>query len=240
MGLNAFATLVTSDSYLRGACALQHSLKRSGTLHEIVALVPPSGLSSGALATLYRVFDRIIYVPLWTNTGDKENLQLLGRPELDITYTKLHVFDPSVLPFERVCFVDADAFAMTNVDSVFSALDSGAYFAAAADVGWPDLFNSGVFVCRPNETVFAALKWAAKYTGSFDGGDQGLLNRFFDTWVGFDRPPLPSPPADAPPPPHCPCELKRAARLPFSFNVTPSAVYSYLVSEKFLISKPYR
>ncbi|KAJ3027831.1 UNVERIFIED_CONTAM: glycogenin glucosyltransferase [Siphonaria sp. JEL0065] len=234
MGEFAYVTLVTSDSYVRGACALRHSLRKSGTQHAVIALVPPSVLSSGALALLYREFDRIVYAPLWTNRFDASNLLLLGRPELDVTYTKLHVFDPTLFgKFERVCFVDADAFVVPGaaVDRVFSALDF-ADFAAAPDVGWPDIFNSGVFVCRPRAEAFAALAWRAdngnaETGGSFDGGDQGLLNRFYDSWAGFPNYKLPSPGE-----PVCPPELKRTARLPFTFNVTPSAVYSYLPAVK--------
>ncbi|ORY42586.1 nucleotide-diphospho-sugar transferase, partial [Rhizoclosmatium globosum] len=179
----AVATLVTSDGYVRGACAMAHSIRKTESSAQVIALVPPSLLSRGALATLYRVFDRIVYVPLFTNKNNKENLQLLGRPELDITYTKLHVFSPQFMEgFEKVAFIDADAFATRNVDSLFEYLQDGIMFAAAPDVGWPDIFNSGVFVARPNQQVYDALMWHAEYgTGSFDGGDQGLLNRFFSS-----------------------------------------------------------
>ncbi|KAJ3292135.1 glycogenin glucosyltransferase [Rhizoclosmatium sp. JEL0117] len=232
----AVATLVTSDGYVRGACAMAHSIRKTESSAQVIALVPPSLLSRGALATLYRVFDRIVYVPLFTNKNNKENLQLLGRPELDITYTKLHVFSPQFMEgFEKVAFIDADAFATRNVDSLFEYLQDGIMFAAAPDVGWPDIFNSGVFVARPNQQVYDALMWHAEYgTGSFDGGDQGLLNRFFSSWAGFPSTAQPEIPSDssAPAPPYCPPELKRAARLPFTFNVTPSAVYTYLPAVK--------
>ncbi|KAJ3061485.1 Glycogenin-2, partial [Rhizoclosmatium hyalinum] len=64
-------------------------------------------------------------------------------PELDITYTKLHVFNPHILPsYDKICFLDADTLVLKNVDHLFGVLDR-VDFAASPDVGWPDIFNSG-------------------------------------------------------------------------------------------------
>jgi len=41
--------------------------------------------------------------------------------------------------------------------------------SAAPDVGWPDCFNSGVFVFRPSDDTYASLLQFAVTTGSFDG-----------------------------------------------------------------------
>ncbi|TPX50865.1 hypothetical protein CcCBS67573_g10066 [Chytriomyces confervae] len=238
MESRCFATLVTNDAYVDGAATLAHSLRGCVS---VVVLVPPNALSQASLAVLYRAFDRVVYVPLWSNTRNAAQLALLGRPELHITYSKLFVFSADVMhPFNIVAFIDADAFALDPVHAtgIFQHLHDGASFAAAADVGWPDIFNSGVFVCRPSNVLFEALKWEADYgSGSFDGGDQGLLNRFFRSWAGFhqDEPddlPLDGTVDSRPPKPHCPWELKRTARLPFTFNVTPSAIYSYLPAVK--------
>ena len=69
-----------------------------------------------------------------------------------------------------------------------------------------------MFVLKPNSHTFKSLLNFAKQNGSFDGGDQGLLNSFFSTWsTGKTKQGvLPS------------------SRLPFTYNVTPSATYSYL------------
>ena len=47
---------------------------------------------------------------------------------------------------------------------------------------------------------------------SFDGGDQGLLNSFFNSWSGHSKQ----------------INGLRTQRLPFTYNVTPSAFYSYV------------
>ncbi|KAJ3108477.1 hypothetical protein HDU97_001184 [Phlyctochytrium planicorne] len=219
MSNRCFATLITSNDYLPGALTLAHSLRSAGTMHDIVALVPPNVLSSGTISALYRVYDRLLYVSMLKSGAapdDARNLELLGRKELDITFTKFHVFNPEVMGgYERVAFLDADAFAVRNVDDIFAYLDGGATFAAAPDAGWPDIFNSGVFVTTPQADIFEALLKEASEKGSFDGGDQGILNSFFGTWSGFSTGSDESP-------------SRPATRLPFTYNLTPSAVYTYL------------
>ena len=41
--------------------------------------------------------------------------------------------------------------------------------SAAPDAGWPDCFNSGVFVYVPNEETYTSLVQFAISQGSFDG-----------------------------------------------------------------------
>lgn len=54
---------------------------------------------------------------------------------------------------------------LQNVDDLFDREE----FSAAPDVGWPDCFNSGVFVYRPSEETYRALLHLAITQGSFDG-----------------------------------------------------------------------
>lgn len=41
--------------------------------------------------------------------------------------------------------------------------------SAAPDAGWPDCFNSGVFVYRPSLETYERINSFAKQHGSFDG-----------------------------------------------------------------------
>ncbi|KAI9328600.1 nucleotide-diphospho-sugar transferase [Zopfochytrium polystomum] len=243
---SSYVTLITSNSYLPGAVTLAHTIRTASAaaaestgspIHPIVVLADTTALSKPTLSALSRAFDRVIPVPVVRSgrgPNDARNLQLLGRPELDVTLTKLNAWNPSVLGsgVRAFAFIDADAFVLGHAADparLFSFLRDDADFAAAPDAGWPDAFNSGVFVARPDAEVFEALRWHAEHLGSFDGGDQGLLNDFFVGWaagVGVPVVPAVEVPAGAPPrPEHRPL---RAVRLPFVFNVTPSAVYSYL------------
>jgi len=53
----------------------------------------------------------------------------------------------------------------TNIDELFEREE----LSAAPDVGWPDCFNSGVFLFRPSNATYASLLQFALTTGSFDG-----------------------------------------------------------------------
>ncbi|CAF4881583.1 unnamed protein product [Rotaria sp. Silwood1] len=136
-----------------------------------------NNLSDSLKKTLENNFDEVILVEE-LDSNDSEHLRLLSRPELGITFTKIN-YDL----FERE------------------------EFSAAHDAGWPDCFNSGVFVYRPSKETFIKLMlFASEKNASFDGGDQGLLNEFFSNWRSSDI----------------------SRHLPFIYNVTSNAFYSYL------------
>ncbi|GAA6067573.1 glycogenin-1b, partial [Tachysurus ichikawai] len=55
--------------------------------------------------------------------------------------------------------------AVANIDELFDREE----LSAAPDPGWPDCFNSGVFVfCPSNETYGKLLQYCTEH-GSFDG-----------------------------------------------------------------------
>lgn len=54
---------------------------------------------------------------------------------------------------------------LSNVDELFEREE----LSAAPDPGWPDCFNSGVFVFRPSVRTHRRLLEHAKCHGSFDG-----------------------------------------------------------------------
>ncbi|KAI9016405.1 nucleotide-diphospho-sugar transferase [Phycomyces nitens] len=193
--MEAFVTLVATDSYCPGALVLAHRLRDLNTTRTIVCLVTPE-VSQNACLELAKVCNVVHVNTLRSN--DDANLRLLGRPELDITFTKLHVW--RLTQYQKIVFLDADTLPLRNVDELFD----WPAFSAAPDAGWPDCFNSGVFVAKPSEAVYSDLVQLASQRGSFDGGDQGLLNTYFSEWSTS--------------PEH---------RLPFIYNTTPTAQYSY-------------
>ena len=97
------------------------------------------------------------------NSNDSVNLALLKRPELGITFTKLHCW--RLEQFTKCVFLDADCLVLKNVDDLFDRDE----FSAAADVGWPDCFNSGVFVFKPSLQTYSKILNFALEVGSFDG-----------------------------------------------------------------------
>jgi hypothetical protein len=64
---------------------------------------------------------------------------------------------------------------LQNIDDLFDREE----FSAAPDVGWPDCFNSGVFVYRPSVETYEKLLELGLKEGSFDGG------LFLETSIDF-------------------------------------------------------
>lgn len=195
----AFVTLATSDSYALGALVLGQSLKEVGTTRSLVCMVTELGISPAVLELLKKTFTEVVTVnPL--DSRDHVNLGLLQRPDLGITFTKFHCW--RLTQYEKAVFMDADTMVVKNVDDLFEREE----FSAAPDPGWPDCFNSGVFVFRPSDVTYASLLNFALQVGSFDGGDQGLLNMYYNNWATKDI----------------------SRHLPFVYNCVSQAFYSYL------------
>ena len=109
-----------------------------------------------------RIWDELILVEEM-DSGDEESLAVLCRPELGVTFTKVAVW--TLTQYSKCVFLDADTLVLQNVDELFLREE----LSAAPDVGWPDCFNSGVFVFRPSQDTFTSLIAFAQEMGSFDG-----------------------------------------------------------------------
>ncbi|KAJ5774371.1 hypothetical protein N7457_009267 [Penicillium paradoxum] len=177
---------------------LAHSLRDNGTKARLVAMFTPDRLQSSTIDELKTVYDELIPVSSMVNETPA-NLWLMDRPDLIATFTKIELW--RLTQYQRVVYIDCDVVALRAPDELLSL---EADFAAAPDVGWPDCFNSGMMVLRPNLQDYYALKALAQRGISFDGADQGLLNMHFRDWH----------------------------RLSFTYNCTPSANYQYIPAYK--------
>jgi len=118
-----------------------------------------------------------------------------------VTFTKIKCW--LLEKYSKCVFLDADVLVLRDIDDLFEREE----FSAAPDAGWPDCFNSGVFVYRPSKETYNKLaQFASQQDASFDGGDQGLLNAFFSSWRSTDI----------------------SRHLPFTYNVTANTFYSYV------------
>ncbi|KAG9247238.1 nucleotide-diphospho-sugar transferase [Calycina marina] len=193
-----YATLLLNDYYLPGALVLAHSLRDAGTTKRLAVLITDN-VSADATAELQKIYDYIIKVENITNS-QPANLNLMDRPELHSTFTKIVLWKQ--VQFRRIVYVDADIVALRAPDELF---DLPHPFSAAPDIGWPDIFNTGLMMLIPNMGDYYALLAMAERGISFDGADQGLLNMHFKNTYN---------------------------RLSFTYNVTPSAHYQYLPAFK--------
>ncbi|ESU07246.1 hypothetical protein FGSG_01882 [Fusarium graminearum PH-1] len=191
-GEQIYATLLLSDSYLPGALVLAHSLRDAGANHKLAVLVTLDSVSGDSITQLKEVYDYIFPVPRIRN-DHPANLQLMNRGDLHSAFTKINLW--RLTDFSKIVYIDADVVAYRAPEELFNLSQP---FAAAPDIGWPDLFNTGVMVLDPNMGDFYAMMAMAERGISFDGADQGLINMHFG---------------------------QQYHRLSFTYNVTPSAHY---------------
>lgn len=144
------------------------------------------------------MYDEIIPVNRIVNRHPA-NLYLMDRPDLISTFTKIELWRQT--QFRQIVYIDADMVAFRAPNEL---LTYDADFAAVPDIGWPDCFNSGLLVLRPNLGDYYSLLALAQRGISFDGADQGLLNMHFQDWQ----------------------------RLSFTYNCTPSGSYQYVPAYK--------
>lgn len=190
--------MVLSDSYVAGALVLYHSLKRVATTRQIVCMVT-SNVSFESIKVLKDCFDKIHQVDL-LNSNDSERLKILGRPELGPTLTKLKLWTLKEF-YDKLIYLDSDVIVIKNIDELFddesssndnvnneqenytnnikNDNDSKDSISACPDMGWPDCFNSGLLILSPNQKTYLGLLEMMEENGSFDGGDQGILNQYF-------------------------------------------------------------
>ncbi|XP_042224926.1 glycogenin-1-like isoform X5 [Homarus americanus] len=192
----AYVTLATNDGYAIGALVLGHSLRSNNTTKDLVIMIAPA-VSEAIKSMLESVFNKVIIVDV-LDSRDSAHLSLLKRPELGVTFTKLHCW--TLTQYSKCVFLDADMLCVQNPDDLFSHPE----LTAVCDIGWPDCFNSGMFVLVPSVDTYGKLLQHAETSGSFDGGDQGLLNSYFPNWQ----------------------------RVSFIYNMVASATYTYLPAYK--------
>uniref|UniRef100_A0A1I7XVY2 glycogenin glucosyltransferase n=1 Tax=Heterorhabditis bacteriophora TaxID=37862 RepID=A0A1I7XVY2_HETBA len=100
----AWVTLATNDGYAQGALVLVHSLRAVGTNKKIHCMVT-NQVSPHLCTELEKQCDAISVIDV-LNSNDEENLRLIGRPDLGVTFTKLHCW--RLTQYTKAVFLDAD------------------------------------------------------------------------------------------------------------------------------------
>lgn len=221
---NAYVTLLYSAAYLPGALVLAKSLRDlNSTAGKFVVLIPKNHdlvFTAHQLHLLSSVYDEVIQVDLLdsSNVVDLANLHtLLKRPELIKTLTKIQIykfFDK----YNKIVYLDSDLLVLQNLDHLFDIEITDSQIAAAPDAGWPDIFNSGLFLIKPSLNTYKQLSQivdSSSTNSSFDGADQGLLNEFYQSFGKFNSD-----------------KTRSWKPLSFLYNVTPNGQYQYTPAYK--------
>ena len=192
----AIATLLYSADYLPGVFALGHQvnklLEEAGKKGDIeTCLIVTTSLFNGTLSELAKnilqsIYTKIVLVePLDCQEEsiqkNSENLALLERPELSFALIKARLWE--LTQFEQVLYLDSDTLPLNKEFlKLFDIMSkqTTSQVGAIADIGWPDMFNSGVMMLIPDADTASVLQNYIIENTSIDGSDQGILNQFFN------------------------------------------------------------
>ncbi|CAE8647651.1 unnamed protein product, partial [Polarella glacialis] len=166
----AYASLIYGDSpqYVAGALALGYSLEASGTQHDRVLLhthdVPEEALQ--LLGQLWKL-QKVAYV---SSAADLHVASERAAARFRNVFTKLQIFNPAALPYDRVAFLDLDMIVLRNVDELFevrppAAMSTGKRggFATATPGHGRRMdprscyVNAGTMVVAPSQELFELL-----------------------------------------------------------------------------------
>ncbi|EFO98215.1 hypothetical protein CRE_15431 [Caenorhabditis remanei] len=86
-------------------------------------------------------------------------------------YTKIRLW--AMTEFDVIVHLDLDVLPTRDIFTLFECGSFCAVFRHS------DMFNSGVFVLKTNETIFHDMVQHVQTAESYDGGDQGFLNTYF-------------------------------------------------------------
>jgi hypothetical protein len=122
-------------SYLDGCILGALGLKRQKTMAKVICFVTPD-ISSDDIRKLNIVFDEVKVVPYISpykinDKADKGRIKMdksifKNCPNYDKNHPyshvffKLHVFNPELFPYDKVCFVDSDLVPLNYYDSLFT------------------------------------------------------------------------------------------------------------------------
>jgi alpha-N-acetylglucosamine transferase len=111
--------LMGGDAYLPGCLVVAAALRwHVHTRAALVCLIDDS-VSPDARNMLHRLYDRVVVVPRLRAHDSSYPRELLSDAYRDM-YTKLHLFNPELLPYKLVSFVDADLLPIRCFDHLFT------------------------------------------------------------------------------------------------------------------------
>ena len=111
----------------------------------------------------FGVFDEIVMRPELNIPQNDQNPNLLLRPWITKTFTKLNIW--TLTSYTKIVYLDTDVLVLKNIDDLFQRDE----LSAGPEDLWPDVFNSGVLVIEPSMSTFTRLIKEAKSKPSWDG-----------------------------------------------------------------------
>ena len=113
----AYVTLVMiGDKYIAGAIVLAESIRKIGSMADLVVLVT-NDVSIEGKEILKKFYDHVIDVD-YINVENWRTKVQKHRPYLDLVFTKFHVFN--LIQYKKILLIDADAIILKHPDHIFT------------------------------------------------------------------------------------------------------------------------
>eukprot|EP00271_Cylindrocystis_brebissonii_P022200 TRINITY_DN840_c0_g2_i1.p1 TRINITY_DN840_c0_g2~~TRINITY_DN840_c0_g2_i1.p1 ORF type:complete len:1006 (+),score=150.73 TRINITY_DN840_c0_g2_i1:961-3978(+) len=169
----AFLTLLCDDVMAEAAMVLVHSVKQTGSPHDVIVLC--MNVSNRTLEALQVLGAKIepITDPVKYPFAITSDRLAINKP---CRYSKLLMWN--MVQYKKMVYLDSDLLVIDNIDELFERPQ----MAAVPDTLPPDKFNSGLMVVEPNRAVFRDMLNKVATTISPNVGDQGFLNSYFADW----------------------------------------------------------
>lgn len=182
-------TTLLDDATCEATAVLLFSLSNTGTNVPRIVLAPRQRLGSDCKQAIQ---------DLGADLREVDEISIMKTPSgrefnKHLRFTKLLAW--SLVDYHKIILLDSDMVVLQNIDHLFMHPE----LSAVEDPGSPGLFNSGLMVIRPDLHILSAMLSALPDSLTYNGGDQGFLNSFFeDEWT-----------------------RNLALRLPITYNVFP-------------------
>ena len=100
--------IIKNDIYANPAIIFSESLRKVGSLIDIVAVIDKS-ISIETIDLLKKFYNRIILIDI-ININNKDNIQ-------NIILTKVNIFN--LIEYKKICIIDVDTIIFSNIDNIF-------------------------------------------------------------------------------------------------------------------------
>lgn len=148
----AYATILSTDSYLPGVLALFESIKRTNTKIKNFVVVVNESIKPETKQRLAESGCTVVEKP-GISVPDKIKAKNKILPYWNNTFDKFNLFDLS--DYDKIVYLDSDVYVNQNIDELFDKPNMSAVAAGKSYPGnesWREL-NSGVMVIEPKSGV---------------------------------------------------------------------------------------
>lgn len=183
--MNAYITVMSTDSYLLGVLVLYKSLIKQNAKYPLYVLISED-VSLQSQNKLTSIGINLIHINSNIKLSEdiKKRNNNAGYSNWNNTLQKLNIFD--FVQFEKLVYLDSDMIITTNIDELFDKPHMSAVIAGKLmpmNREWKDL-NSGLMVIKPQKEesikILSTLSTVSNKKKYF--GDQDLLQEYYDLW----------------------------------------------------------